>query len=168
MIFWGRGKIFVTQLSPRVSQAFPTRTNSPLYNMLLCFHTFIIQIADFHLILLMHWRQLKSGALSCWRVCVFVESCHIFYAKRPLPNQPSLPSFVFPPELLISLRCNTSNEHIWSRLKGLCYELRGYSVITNLALKIRSSVEKNLLNQACKYSVLVAFQLPLVPHLDWR
>ena len=30
-------------------------------------------------------------------------------------------------------------------LKGLCHELRGYSVITNLSLKIRSNVKKPLL-----------------------
>ena len=53
-------------------------------------------------------------------------------------------------------------------LKGLCHYLRGYSVITHLALKIRSSVKKTPLNQACKYRVLVAFQLLLVSHLDWR
>ena len=33
---------------------------------------------------------------------------------------------------------------LMSLLKGLCDELRGYSVITHLALKIRSSVKKTL------------------------
>ena len=40
---------------------------------------------------------------------------------------------------------------VFTLLKELCYELRGYSVITHLALKIRSSVKKTPLNQACKY-----------------
>ena len=31
-------------------------------------------------------------------------------------------------------------------LKGLCHELRGYSVITNLSLKIRSNVKKKTLS----------------------
>ena len=51
-------------------------------------------------------------------------------------------------------------------LNGLCHELRGYSVITHLTLKIRLSVKKTLLIKHVNiYRVLVAFQL-LVPHLD--
>ena len=45
-------------------------------------------------------------------------------------------------------------------LKGLCHELRGYSVITHSSLERQETP----LNQACKYRVLVAFQLLLVSH----
>ena len=47
-------------------------------------------------------------------------------------------------------------------VKGAMYELRGYSAITHLALKIRSSVKKTLLIKRINRG----FQLLLVSHQD--
>ena len=62
--------------------------------------------------------------------------------------------------------CFQQRPNWYRKLKGLCHELRGYSAITHLALKICSSVKKALLIKRVDRGLPAPYRFP--PRLDFK